>query len=101
MNEQALLKELQKLKNVGPAIARDLVMIGVKDPKDLAKMNPDDMYKRLCKETGARQDPCVWDVFAAIVDLARGGPPQPWWRFTEERKKRWKARNPLDELSAR
>jgi hypothetical protein len=99
MNESALLKELQKLPNVGPSVARDLILIGVKDPKDLAKMNPDEMYIRLCRETRSKQDPCVWDVFAALVALAKGGPKKPWYHFTPERKRRWGIRNPLDEIS--
>ena len=101
MDQAALLKELQKMKNVGPSIARDLVKLGVKDPKDLARMNADDMYIRLCEETGTRQDPCVWDTFAAIIDLAKGNPPRPWWHFTPERKKRWGIKNPLDQISLR
>ncbi len=90
MSRQSLLeKELQKIPNVGPRIAADLVMLGVTDAAQLAKMDPDDMHDRLCVLTNSRQDPCVWDTFAAVVDFAKGGLPTPWWHFTAGRKKRW------------
>ena len=90
MNDTTVLKkELQKIPNVGPAIAQDLVLLGVKEVSQLAGMDPDDMYDRLCQISGSRQDPCVWDTFAAVVDYAKRGEPKPWWSFTAERKKRW------------
>ncbi len=45
---------------------------------------------RLQKITGQRHDPCVWDVFAAIIHEARTGIKQPWWEWTAVRKKRQK-----------
>ncbi len=53
-------------------------------------MNVDDMYDRMCALTATRQDPCVWDTFAAVVDYSKTGVRRPWWDFTAERKKRWK-----------
>ena len=44
------------------------------------------MYRALCEATGARQDPCVLDVFIAVVRFMEGGPPTPWWHYTAERK---------------
>ena len=37
---------------------------------------------------GQRQDPCVWDTFAAAIHQARTGEALPWWHFTVERKRR-------------
>ena len=34
-----------------------------------------------------RQDPCVWDVFAAIIHEANTGEPSNWWDWTAQRKK--------------
>lgn len=87
-----LSKELQRIPNVGPRIAEDLIRIGVTDPRQLSKMDPDAMYERLCALTGSRQDPCVWDTFAAVVDYAKTGVKKPWWHFTPERKARWAKR---------
>jgi hypothetical protein len=46
------------------------------------------MYLRLQRITGQRQDPCVWDTFAAAIHQARTGEALPWWHFTVERKRR-------------
>ena len=37
---------------------------------------------------GGEHDPCVRDVFAAVVSYAQGDPARPWWEFTPERKAR-------------
>ena len=82
--------ELQKIPNVGPRIAGDLLRLGITGPDDLVDRDPDELYDELCRIDGARHDPCVRDVFAAAVHFARGGPPRPWWTFTPERKAREK-----------
>ncbi len=81
-------KALQKIPNIGPAMADDLLRLGIVDPVDLVERDPDQMYDELCRIDGTRHDPCVRDVFASAVDFARGGPAQPWWAFTPERKAR-------------
>jgi hypothetical protein len=44
------------------------------------------VYSRLQQLTGSKQDPCVWDVFAAIIHEAKTGENKPWWDFTKLRK---------------
>lgn len=78
--------ELLNLTNVGKAMLRDLELLGIKDIKHLAKQNADEMYERLQKITGKRQDPCVWDVFASIVNEAKTGQKTLWWEWTKVRK---------------
>ena len=36
---------------------------------------------------GRLHDPCVLDTFMAAHDFMNGGFAQPWWHFTEQRKK--------------
>ena len=86
---KTLSKEFQRIPNVGPKMAEDLIQLGVTSTAQLAKMDPDDMYDRMCAISGARQDPCVWDTYAAIVDYAQTSVKKNWWDFTAERKKRW------------
>ena len=86
MSDGQVLKELQKLPNVGPATAKDLLLLGVRSKDDLKSRSADELYQGLCKATGARQDPCVWDVFASLVAFANGAPAKPWWHYTAERK---------------
>lgn len=79
----------QDLPNIGPAMARDLLLLGIATPQELAHHNPFDLYRCLEALTGGRQDPCVLDTFMAAVAFAQGGPPLPWWHFTEPRKARY------------
>lgn len=87
------LKILQELENVGPRVAGDLIRLGITAPGQLAGRDPFRMYRDLCRKDGVRHDPCVLDVFMAIVDHANGRPSQPWWHFTDRRKAMLKKRN--------
>lgn len=79
---------LLALRNIGPAMRHDLERLGVHTAAQLARHDPDRLYRRLESLTGARQDPCVWDTFAAAIHQARTGEALPWWHFTAERKRR-------------
>lgn len=90
-NEQSL-RELETIPNVGPAIAGDLMRLGISSRDDLVDRDPLEMYETLCTRTGRRQDPCVLDVFMAAVDFANGATARPWWKYTAKRKTMLKAR---------
>jgi len=83
-------KELLDLKNVGKATLGDLKLLGITTIKQLQEQNPDDLYMKLQKITGVQQNPCVWDVFAAIIHEAKTGEALPWWYFSKIRKDREK-----------
>ena len=83
-------RNFRDLISVGPAIQRDFELLGVKNVDDLAKRDPEVLYKQLCRKTGTRQDPCVLDVFRAAVAQARD-PKLPaeqcvWWYWSRVRK---------------
>jgi nucleotidyltransferase/DNA polymerase involved in DNA repair len=78
---------LQDIPNIGPAIAADLRSLGIASPDDVRRMDARAAYDRLCAQTGQRHDPCVLDVFLAAKDFMNGGAVQPWWNFTERRKR--------------
>jgi hypothetical protein len=80
---------LEELPNIGPALASDLRLIGIREPRELAQADGFVLYQRLCHATGKRQDPCVLDTFLAVTDFMRGAPPAPWWRYTAQRKQRY------------
>ena len=63
--------ELQSLPGVGPSIAGDLHLLGVRSIGDLARRNPERLYYRLCTLTRERQDPCVLYVFRCAVYASR------------------------------
>jgi len=83
-----LSPELLALMNIGPAMCQDLVLLGINTVSELAQADPDELYLRLQHITGVRQDPCMWDVFAASIHEARTGEKRPWWTWTPLRKER-------------
>ena len=86
MNEQAILKEFQRMPNVGPKFAADLLRLGFTSPDELKGQDAEVLYQRLCEMTGSHQDPCVLDTFRAVVHFAETGEPKKWWEFTPLRK---------------
>ena len=77
---------LTDLPNIGEAMERDLLLIGITQPGQLMGLNPYEMHQRLSELTHTQQDPCVIDVFISIVCFMQGDDPLPWWKYTEERK---------------
>ena len=80
--------ELLSLMNVGKATLQDLHLLGIEKIDQLKQENPDTLFKKLQHITGSKQDPCVWDVFAAIIHEAQTGEKLPWWHWSSLRKKR-------------
>lgn len=87
--ERDRVRQLTDLPNVGPATAIDLRLIGINAPEQLVGKDPLKLYQSLCSKSGARQDPCVLDVFISITRFMGGDEPKPWWAYTEERKRRY------------
>lgn len=87
------LQQLTDLPNIGKAGASDLRLLGIERPEQLAGQCPYSMYRQLCEKTGVRHDPCVIDVFLSVTRFIAGEEPQPWWFYTDERK-RMLARHP-------
>lgn len=73
-------------------MAGDLRLLGIHAPEQLAGADPLALYQALCVATGARQDPCVLDVFMSLTDFMHGGQARPWWAYTAERKRLYGAR---------
>jgi hypothetical protein len=90
--EEARMHErrLQDLVSVGPAIRRDFALLGISTVAQLARREPDELYRELCRRKRARQDICVLDVFRAAVEQARNPdlPPEQrqWWYWSRVRK---------------
>jgi hypothetical protein len=88
--------ELLSLMNVGQAILKDLNILGIDKIAQLKNETADTLYERLWQITGTKQDPCVWDVFAAIVHEAHTGEKFPWWHWSSIRKNRKKDSAPYE-----
>ncbi len=79
-------RTLEQLPNIGPSLAADLRLIGIREPRELAFRDAFVLYQALCAKTGRRHDPCVLDTFMAATDFMRGAPAAPWWHYTPQRK---------------
>ncbi len=80
------IRNFQDIPNVGKAIEKYFILLGIKEPIELIGMDPYKMYSDLCDVTCKRHDPCVIDVFISAVRYMEGGPYKKWWEFTKERK---------------
>ena len=79
--------ELQQLPGIGPSLAGDLRALGVRRPADLRRRNPEQLYLRLNRLRGRRQDPCVLYAFRCAAYAARTSRPRPqllkWWNWKD------------------
>ena len=83
---------LHELASVGPAVARDFELLGIRSVAQLARRNPERMFEELGRMKGQAQDVCCLDVFRAAVAQARN-PRLPieqcrWWYWSRQRKAR-------------
>jgi len=82
-------KAFQELGSVGPACAKDFLLLGFRSVSELRGQDPNRLYTRLCELTRTRQDPCVEDVLRCAVAQAQD-PRLPekwkhWWTWTPYR----------------
>lgn len=80
------MKKLSDLKNVGKATLADLALLKIDSVEELARQDATFLFQELERQTNHRQDPCVWDVFAAIIHEATTGEASNWWEWTAKRK---------------
>lgn len=85
-NHADFARKLTDIPNIGVSLAADLHSIGICTPQDVRRMDPVAAYESLRTPMGQRHDPCLLDVFMAASKFMNGGPRQPWWDFTAERK---------------
>jgi nucleotidyltransferase/DNA polymerase involved in DNA repair len=83
-------RRLGDLISIGPAMLRDFELLGVRSVGQLARQNPEKLYRKLGRVAKQHQDICVLDTFRAAVAQARN-PRLPvekcqWWWWSEKRK---------------
>lgn len=81
--------ELLSLMNVGKAVFRDLQLLKINSVAELAKQEASALFDKLQRVTCMRQDPCMWDVFASIINEAKTGKKTKWFEWTKVRKKKF------------
>jgi hypothetical protein len=89
-------RRLEYLISVGPAIRSQFDLLGIRTVAELARCDPDELYRDICRATGKRCDICVLDVYCAAVAQARNpGLPHEqcvWWYYSRIRKASSKTR---------
>ena len=78
--------DLRALPNIGPAVAKMLMRLGIERQDDLRGKTGDELYRKLCELDGRRHDPCLLDTLVAAVDHANGAPARSWWFYSRLRK---------------
>ncbi|MFN8532184.1 MAG: helix-hairpin-helix domain-containing protein [Dehalococcoidia bacterium] len=81
------IRALRQLPGVGPAVARDLVALGVRQPADLRGRDPDVLYERLIEIAGGPVDRCMLYTLRCAIYAAEDGPHDPelmrWWAWSD------------------
>lgn len=90
--DRETVTSLEALPNIGKAIAAHLRSIGIKEPQDLIGEDPFSLYEKICLKKQKQVDPCILDVFIAVITFMEGGDAKPWWAYTQDRKKMLQAR---------
>jgi len=78
------VRKLEDLPNIGKSIAADLRALGLRQPRELAGLEPLVVYRRLAGVMGERHDPCVLYTLMAIRHFFDSGEARPWWQFAAE-----------------
>ncbi len=80
------MKKFKDLRSVGKATLADLALLEIDSLEELAHQDATFLFQELERRTNHRQDPCVWDVFAAIIHEASKGEASNWWEWTNKCK---------------
>jgi hypothetical protein len=86
-------RRFEDLVSIGPAMMRDLKALRIRTVTQLARQNPKQMYRELCRLQGP-QDICCLDVFTAAVAQAKNPrltvEHRQWWYWSRQRKRHGK-----------
>lgn len=79
--------ELIDIPNVGSAMVRVLMSLGIEKSADLSGMDARELYQQLCHRAGVRWGAHVLDTHIAAIGFMGGAPARPWRYFFNERKR--------------
>jgi len=84
---KAVIAELSRIPGVGPSIASDLYVLGIREVAELRGRNPESLYRRFCEHTGQNVDRCLLYVFRCAVYFASETKHDPellkWWNWKD------------------
>lgn len=92
MNTKMEERGLESIPGIGPALARDLRLIGIDRPSCLKGKDPEKLYKKLEQVTGVHQDRCVLYTFRCAVYFVNEKHHNPnllkWWNWSDANMKK-------------
>ena len=65
-----VIEDLSRIPGVGPSLAADLFLVGIREVAELRGRDPETLYRDLCSQIGATVDKCVLYVFRCAVYYA-------------------------------
>lgn len=87
--KQKILKQLQTIPSIGKACSLDLWNIGIRDIKELAGQNPNQLYQKLNEYSGTTHDICMLYTFRCAVYFASEPNPDReklnWWYWKDKK----------------
>ncbi|MGA2037971.1 MAG: helix-hairpin-helix domain-containing protein [Bryobacteraceae bacterium] len=85
---KAVIANLSRIPGVGPSIAADLYLLGIRDVGELRGRNPETLYADICREVGQHVDRCLLYTFRCAVYYASAAAPAPemlkWWNWKDD-----------------
>ena len=80
---------LQEIPGVGPSVAADLRLLGIRRVAQLRGRSAERLYAEANRKKGVRQDRCLLYVFRCAVYFATEPKPEPrllqWWNWSDAR----------------
>ena len=85
--DSGALRSLQALPAIGPALARQLYLLGFRDGRELAGQDPERMYDKMKELLGESLDRCVLYSYRCAVFSANHPEISKkellWWHFMD------------------
>jgi len=92
---QAAIRSLSVIPGIGPSLAADLYLLGIRKVESLKGRNPEALYRKLSKLVGQPVDRCVLYAFRCAVYFASEADPDPeklkWWLWKGSPQRRSRA----------
>jgi hypothetical protein len=83
-----VIRELSVIPGIGPSLAADLHLLGIRDVASLKGRSAEHLYEKLCRLVGQRVDRCVLYTFRCAVYFASEKNPESeklkWWNWMDD-----------------
>ena len=89
---RAAIRSLCVIPGIGPSLAADLYLLGIRSVESLKGRDPEALYRKLSRILRQPVDRCVLYAFRCAVYFASEADPDPaklkWWLWMDERDTR-------------